>query len=290
MSEQQQQQQQQYQQQQQQQYQQQQQTDWRESLPESIRNWDEVKNAEQPEQFWQQVENMRSRLGRSITIPGPDAGEEQRKEFLEKLRNHVPELMPTPKEPEDFESVLRMMGYPESPDKYQFPELQPPEGIQLNEEKLNSFRQLAYEAGLTQRQFEKLVQLYLDQEFQTLEQHLQQHQTQLANLKNKWGAAFDQRVQQAMAIKEQYFSHLPNELDAATIESFYNLAEALGQEGALQAPPDKQTLTPEEAALQLSEIYNNPQHPYWNPQDPGHEAAKSRVKKLIAMKLGSTPT
>ena len=43
-------------------------------------------------------------------------------------------------------------------------------------------------------------------------------------------------------------------------------------------------LTPAEAAIRLSEIRNNPKHPYNNPSDPAHEAARKTVRGLYEMK------
>jgi hypothetical protein len=60
-------------------------TDWKTSLPEPVQGWDEVKNSDTPDKFWDQVTNMRSHLGQSIRIPGQDAGDDDWKAFNEKM-------------------------------------------------------------------------------------------------------------------------------------------------------------------------------------------------------------
>jgi len=264
--------------------------DWKELLPEDIRTWDEVKNADDPNKFWDQIKNMRSRLGRSLTLPPEDAGEEARKEFIEKVRKHVPDLIPMPKDPESFDEVLKALGKPEDPEKYKLPELEVPEGVQLNEDKIELMRKLAYEAGLTQRQFEALSKKYIETELQQYMALTEAEQQKLSALKQEWGAAFDEKLQKAEAVRKQYFPFLQGNLSADMIKSLVDLADNMGKEPeSLKETQKTQALTPDEAELQLSAIFNNKEHPYWNPSDPSHKVARQRVRQLLAYKLGETP-
>ncbi len=38
--------------------------EWYSSYPETVQAWDEVKNSDSPEKFWDQMTNMRSLIGR----------------------------------------------------------------------------------------------------------------------------------------------------------------------------------------------------------------------------------
>lgn len=262
---------------------------WIEFLPEDVRNWDEVKNADSPEKFWNQVKHMRARLGRSITLPTEDDGEEARQKFYEKLRKHVPDLIPMPKDPDEWDNVFRALGKPEKPDEYKVPEIDGlPEGFQLDQSKIEAFKQMAHEAGLTQRQFENVVAKYIGSELQQVNQYLEQEAQKMSQLKQEWGVTFDDRVKMAQAIREQYFPFLPKNLNSDMLKALVSVAEAMGKEPKDLA--DKKAkgdwLTPEEAELQLASIMKNKEHPYWNPSDPAHQAARKRVRQLTAIKLG----
>ena len=266
-------------------------TDWVEQLPEPIREWDEVKNADSPDKFWDQVVNMRSRLGRSITIPGEDASEDARKEFLDKLKSNVPDLMPRPKlEDEDsYKETLRLLGYPEKEDEYTPPELEVPEGAELSEDKLNYFKKLAFEAGLTNKQFKTIIEKFVSDEIANAIAQQEQFDSAIQSLKQEWGAKFDENAQIAEVIRKQYFPFVPEIMSADTIKAFVNIAKEIGGESTSLAGVQQKSgmLTPEEAAFQLSEILNNKEHPYWNPRDPAHKAARKRVSQLTRMKVGS---
>lgn len=78
---------------------------WAESLPESVRDWDEVKNSDSPEKFFDQVANMRSMIGKSIRIPSEDAGEEAMQDFIQKLQQ-VDGVMMKPENADGWQEMV----------------------------------------------------------------------------------------------------------------------------------------------------------------------------------------
>ena len=135
---------------------------WSEALPPDVREWDEVKNSDAPEKFWEQMVNMRSRMGQSIRIPSSDAGDQDRAEFYKKLQEKVPGLMPTP----DFEKedslvdLYTRMGRPAEAKEYKNPEFLKSKGEKVEgygKEFVESFKDVAFKLGLSQKKFEEAL-------------------------------------------------------------------------------------------------------------------------------------
>lgn len=87
---------------------------------------------------------------------------------------------------------------PQVPEDY---EVSAPEGVELSDEAVNEFKEVAKEAGLTQEQFQKLVQFDADR-FQTAQEAAQEQMQEeinqeLESLKSEWGNQFDAKVQTA---------------------------------------------------------------------------------------------
>lgn len=63
---------------------------WKNNVPEAVKDWDEFKNSETQEQFFDQMANHRKHLGQSIRIPSEEAGSDTWNQFHEKILNKVP--------------------------------------------------------------------------------------------------------------------------------------------------------------------------------------------------------
>lgn len=269
---------------------------WYTGLPTEVQTWDEVQKSEGPDQFWDQITNLRSAVGSSIRIPGKDAGEEDWTAFNTRLRERVPSLINKP----DLEDAnaraefFQALGTPEKEDGYTLPEI---EGVK--NEGYKGFTSLAHKHNLTQEQFTGLVTDLFALQGTDTEQAKAEREADIASLQKEWGFAYDRNNK----IVENFLlrSGAPNpvveifkaeDMDSASRKWFYELAQKLGGKENTHLTNEtghsETTMTPEEATIKISEIMNNKKHPYWNKQDPGHAAAQKLMRRLYELKLGKT--
>lgn len=266
--------------------------EWREMLqsvaPEYVNEWDEFKNADSPEKFFDQIRNHRSMLGQSVRIPSGDAGREQMEEFYSKIQSKVPGLMrtPDPDQPEQVKDVFRKLGAPEKPDDYKLDS-----NSDLDPETLGAYRRMAHEAGLTKEQFQKFTGQLFSTEAERAKQLADQREQDSAALRGEWGGAYEQRSTIAASVARK--TGAPDalvaavekgEADSSTMRWLYGLSQQFGQEGVNFTNNQEAVSTPAEIEGQISDILSNNQHPYWDKGHPSHDAAVKRVLDL-RMKL-----
>lgn len=271
---------------------------WTESLPESVREWDEVKNSSDPEKFWDQMVNMRSRMGSSIRIPGEDAGKEDIAAFHEKLQSKVPGLMATPdfENEEALQDLYTRMGRPAESKEYKTPELKDSlgnvvEGVDLKW--AEAFKDIAHKAGLSQKKYDDIVTAVASSTMAQNAQIAEAQKADKAELEKEWGAAYDRnsKIVETFVSKSDAPESLVNALKEGAVGKdimiwLNSLATTtLGKGSEFQADDSNRgVMTPEEAAIKISEIRNNKEHPYNKKNDPGHDAAKKLVRQLYLLK------
>ena len=93
---------------------------WKGTLPDSVKDWNEVKEAKSADSFWEQMQNMRSFMGQSIRVPGEDASKDDKAAFNTKLMEKVPSLMQKPDFDNDevMQAFYSQMGRPEEAEVY----------------------------------------------------------------------------------------------------------------------------------------------------------------------------
>lgn len=268
--------------------------DWRESLPEGVREWQEAETAKSPEDFYKQMEHYRSSYGRSIRVPSEDAGQEDRAKFLEKLRQAAPELVPAPntEDAEAMESLYSTLGRPSSADDYRLPE----GSDQLDEGRLAKFKEMAHKSGLTQSQVEAVVGDFLQTEMSIISEQQQRLAEGNAELQQKWGLKYDQNRKAAATVAERFgfTQDVVNAIESGAMgkqnmEAWLAIAGNTGNEGAnmVNTPGSGPVMmTPEEARLQIDEIRGNKDHAYWNPGNPAHKSARKKMRDLHIMAQG----
>lgn len=254
--------------------------DWKNNLPKEVQQWQEVQQSDSPEKFFDQMANMRKRMGQSIRVPGQDAGEEQLNEFYENLQKRVPGLMrtPNPEDPESMEQVMRALGKPEDESGYALED--------ATEEELKDLRAMAKEVGMTKAQFKKFAEGMLGANKLGKAQFEERITREQMTLKQHWGAATDERYQdilniaEATGASEALINEIKNKtIDANTAKWLYQLGKQLGGE-AVQAHVQQKQMAPDEARESIDDILNNPQHPYWHASHPDHQKAVDKVINL----------
>lgn len=230
--------------------------------------------------LWESYRELESYRGNSIRIPSQDASEADRLEATEKLVKHFPNLMYKPdlENPEENREFMRTIGLPESPDKYMMPE-----GI--SQEDAKDFAELAHNVGLTNRQFQELTKAFHNMNQEQSAAYQQQVEEGAARIKEMWGMATDDNIQQAAKFADM--TKAPEIVKQAmsnpeVMSWVYGLSKNIGEGSEVAKQQNSpQHRTPAEAEARLSEIYNNSAHPFFNQRDPGHAAAIALVTKLM---------
>lgn len=266
--------------------------DWRATLPEGVRDWQEVKDSPDAETFYKQVGDMRSRLGRSVTIPGEDAGTEQRQAFYEKLQKQVPDLMKVPdySNDEDAMRVLRQMGAPEDVSGYERVQV---DGIDIPDERWAVLTTAAKEAGLTKKQFKSVIERVASEEQTESIQDKQRFNDEMAALNLEWGltkepkvAAIKNLLSRTGAPEGLLDSVQSGTAGAQTLRWLNSVLDGLGGERGQfyqQQGPSGEFMTPDAAVDAIQEIRGNKDHPYHNKLDPGHKRAREKMRALYQM-------
>lgn len=261
---------------------------WREFLPPSVQDWQEVKQSDTAEKFFDQVANMRKFIGQSIRIPTQDAGQEQMEQFYNRLQEKVPGLMRTP-DPEDAQNmaqVMRTLGVPDDDSEYNF------DGA-ATDEQVSGLRQMAKDLGLTKKQFKKFAETMVGAETLKSQQSESAINTTRQELQKQWGAAYDERMQDILNIAEatkaapQLIQAINDKtIDANTAQWLWQMGKQLGGE-AINAHVQQKQLSPAEASENINDILGNSAHPYWNADHPGHKAAVDKVLNLQRLAMAS---
>lgn len=263
-----------------------------EKFPEAIREWDEAKNAETPEAFWDQVTNMRSKFGTALFKPGSDAGAEDWGKFSDKaIALSDGKLMPRPdlEDVEQRNALYKSLGRPEDVNGYDFAEIEGAPAIEDARKKFIS--EIAFEAGLTKSQLKLLDQKIREADFLSATEIQNTVNSEMKDLKQEWGLVYEDRVHSAKKIASTFFPHLGDDasLSAHELKAFHSLAkQLLGQQSEFKDQGDQHSdgLSPTEAADKIAEIRNNKEHPYHDRTKAGHEVAKKRMRELYLAKNG----
>jgi hypothetical protein len=263
-------------------------------LPESVRDWDEAKNSETPEVFWDRLSNLRSKFGTGLFKPGEDAGAEDWGKFSNKaIELSGDRLMPRPdlEDEEQRSALLKTLGRPDDAAGYEFAEV---EGGDLSAERKTFISDLAFKAGLTKSQLKVMDETMRTSDVEARKAGVAAHNDAIKELNQDWGLASPDRMNVAKKVAKIFFPHLGDDpsLSAAEYKSFYSISKQLGQssqEFKDQGDQGNLSMSPSEASEKIGEIRNNKQHAYYDPQAPGHAAAKQRMHELYRVKNNLPP-
>ena len=253
-----------------------------ETLPEELRDNETISRFNSVEDLAKGFIETKSLVGSSLRIPQPEAGDEARTEFLNKVIRHAPELMlkPEMENPEQSKEFFRTLGMPEEPDGYQNPE-----DLSLNADVENELRTVLHEAGVTNAQYQNIMAAFAQRETETRENFDNMRKQQEEELKGKWGQTFDERTEFAKKINEQFYPGRDfDSLTTADIEGLYQVHKAVnGQkpQGATQPATPSDKLPPAEAMRRANEIMNNPE--YWDQANPNQQALVQKRLEYLKM-------
>ena len=194
-------------------------------------------------------------VGNSVRKPGPDAGPEAKEEYWNKLINNDPELMMKPDfaNSEQSREFFRTIGLPSESAKYENPE-----DMNLDESVEAEMRSLLYDAQIPQAAYAKIMSAFSDRQKQTVEMNTELQDSDMGELKGKWGMALDERMNAAKKMNEEFYPGRDfDNLNRGELEALYTISTSMTGKGA-QAAADQggipTKMTPDEAISQAAEI------------------------------------
>ena len=191
---------------------------------------------------------------------------------------------------EDWANVWSKLGRPQAPSEYELKFENPV----FADNELESFKQSAFEAGLNNRQVERMAK-FLDEAVSGARSS-RSEMTEKAvyeaeqELRQEFGQAFDQRMALALNAATQLLgdASLLDEIELADgrmlgdhpqiVRMFAKLAEQIGEDQLL-GETSELIMTPQEATQRISEMTRR-DSPYWDKLHPEHDTYVAEVLRL----------
>ena len=266
---------------------------WSKGLPEKVQEWDEVKNSDTSDKFWDQVTNMRQFLGQSIRIPGEEASDADKLAFHDKLQSKVPGLISTPdyKDAEATGKFYNALGRPEKHEEYKMPTIDD-KGVELDSKPAEQFMPIAHKHGLTQAQFEGIITDMSGNNVELAVAAGVKQQEGVTLLKNEWGLAYEKNFNRIANVVKNTGAPVAlqdaivtGNIDPESAKWLLGIANSFKGESSnlIDDKSNDNVLTPVQARAEISEIRNNQDHDYWHAERPGNADAKKHMSALYKM-------
>ncbi len=259
--------------------------DWRSALPEAYRESPLVTRSKDMESFMQRVQDNDAYRGQSVRLPSEDASDEDRVAARDKLLGHFgDDLMLRPAtEGEQSREFYQTLGMPEEASGYTMPEI---EGVSVAESRDVFLRQTAHKHGLTDSQFNGVMQDVLGFDVEEMGGIDSKRNDEMTGLKADWGVAYDERTN---AVEKFVETHLPSlnvgAIPPSALKELWPLAkQAFAGGSQLQegGSGDDALHSRQEAGARIGELRRNKEFmkAYHTKADPGHNSAKAKMARL----------
>ena len=241
-------------------------TDWKASLSEEVRSDKSLENIKDIEGLAKSYVHAQKMVG-SDKIP-------------------VPNKYATDK---DWDAVYEKLGRPKSADGYKY---DLPQDKQVDEASLKEFSSQAHKLGLLPTQAQGMVKFYNEMTAKSIQdadsKALAARENSTKELKQEWGQAFDQKINQAATLAksvgatELFDTNLADGTKLGDhpvmIKAFAELAGKMGEDTITQASGPAY-LTPNQIEKQIGEL-TQPGSAYWDKNHMNHQAAVQEVLAL----------
>jgi hypothetical protein len=241
-------------------------TDWKASLSEEIRSDKSLENIKDIEGLAKSYVHAQKMVG-SDKIP-------------------VPNKYATEK---DWDAVYEKLGRPKSADGYKY---DLPQDKQVDEASLKEFSNQAHKLGLLPTQANGVVKFYNEMTAKSIQdadsKALAARENSTKELKQEWGQAFDQKINQAATLAksvgatELFDTNLADGTKLGDhpvmIKAFAELASKMGEDSIVQASGPAY-LTPNQIEKQIGEL-TQVGSAYWDKNHPNHQVAVEEVLAL----------
>lgn len=196
--------------------------------------------------------------------PAEDAGEDERNQFADQ--------------------VTKALGRPDEADAYQW---DPPEGLEIDDERHAEAREKLHGLRLTQDQFKGVMDLYADELqggiAQTQEQQEQERNEAVNTLKTEWGDEYEERLGRAQkAIAKFGMTDRLKEMglgnNLSVIQMFDQVASSVAED-TLEGEGSRATVQEQIKQIKESEEYRNERH-------PNHATVMQKIDQLYEKAYG----
>lgn len=246
--------------------------DWKGGLPEELRDHPSLKKYSSVENLAKGYINASSLLGKDKVVK--------------------------PNNDDEWNEFYNEMGRPEGPTGYKFTYDQeiPEELKEYTDGRVDAFKETAHKLGLTSEQADGLHRWYMEgnaENVTNLNKQAEEIQKQSENdLRQEWGNAFDQKVDQAQAALNEFGTpELVEYLEATRlgdnphmVRTFAKIAESMMEDGALEGL-QSDAKTPNQLDHEISTIMAKPE--YWDPDSLERPGLISQVQDLMQQKHGT---
>lgn len=196
---------------------------------------------------------------------------------------------------EDLDRIYDRLGRPEAPSDYGFDV----DGNVITEELATNYADVAHKLRLTPDQAKGILDYYRSSVEQSGEQSLElaeaaKEQT-VESLRNEWGRAFDQKVEAAARVAQEFAdpemfnitladgSKLGD--NAEFIKAFAKIADfrqSVTSEDTVAEMSQSNVMTPATAQAEIDAIMNDKSHAYWDRKNPiARNKAVERMQHLM---------
>jgi hypothetical protein len=245
--------------------------DWKESLPEELRNDPTLQNLKDVESLAKTVVHQQKMIGSRIPIPKTD---EEKSELYSKLGR--------PDESAKYEVTI--------PDTHK---------EHFQEAAVNEFKNVAHKIGLNNEQVNALVdyqvaQINYQAENQQSALAVQKDEAENA-LKQEWGFEYDKNVRAAQRALQVYGDDDIIELmnteagnHPAVIKLFARLGQEVTEEMSKNTQNNRLAVSPLDAKQEIEKVMSDPKHPYFDAGHTEHSAAVEQMRQLHEKVFGNT--
>lgn len=189
----------------------------------------------------------------------------------------------------EWADVYKKLGLPEL-DKY---ELKGPEGVEMDEKFMETFKEKAHALGVLPKQGQALMDWFTEYTNGAIEEENTRVENEgkqaVENLKKEWGLAFDSKVKAAQFIVNEvggkelqdYFNETGYGNDPVLIKAFAAIGERFGEDKIKGSEIPQTRKTPDEIKKDINTILNDSAHPYNDRNHPNHGQAVKEVSELF---------
>ena len=245
------------------------QVDWRENLPEDLRNDPSLTTVKDVPGLAKSYIHAQKMIGADkIAIPGKNASEEE------------------------WDAVYNKLGKPEEAKTYE----EDLGDLPIPEENVKNFKDTAHKLGLNQIQFKGLTSWYKDNlktqvDNMNVDADTKRAESEAA-LRKEFGKTYDAKLKSSQRVFQTYgdTKFLDVELKDGTklgnhptfIKLMSNIADTISEDKIATGEKGSEFFTPAEAKRKIAELTVTGS-PYWNRKDPGHEDAVKEVADMQEM-------
>ncbi len=246
--------------------------DWRTSLPDDLKNEPSLKLINDVSGLAKSYVSAQKLVGADkIPVPSKHATEE------------------------DWKNVYHKLGLPQDVKDY---DVKVKEGISIDKEFNDRFKSTAHKAGILPKQAQALADWFGEEnskaETTVLAEFKKDQDLRMNALKEKWGAAADERIQGAkQLISELASPELVKYLNDSglggeprVVEIFAELHNKYMKEAGEKGgrPNAEPVMTPKEAQSEINTVMSQVStHPYFIKDHPNHKAAVAEMQHLYKM-------